>query len=171
MKDFSGLEKFQSQQVMQEILEILEKNSISSKKAAKIFRNAEKSIDIGECTKTLSMSNTLMLRYLRKVQRICGEFLADRSNDLPYILCCDWNFSPRVNMASNWTGCVYRVRRRETAPSVAALWLGTKIQRFCGTNQKPELPRPFGTGQLKPCPQGLFSSFLTFLRPNFFSPV
>ena len=42
MKDFSGLEKFQSQQVMQEILEILEKNSISSKKAAKIFRNAEK---------------------------------------------------------------------------------------------------------------------------------
>ena len=44
----------------------------------------------------------------------------------------------------------------------------TKKQRFCGTNQKPELPRRFGTGPLKPCLQGLFSSFLTFLRPNFF---
>ena len=46
--------------------------------------------------------------------------------------------------------------------------LGTKKQKFCGTNQKPEQPRPFGTGALRPCPQGLFSSFLTFLRPNFF---
>ena len=65
---------------------------------AKIFLNTEKFIDIGECTKTLSLSNTLMLRYLRKVQRICSKFLADLSNDLPYILCCDWNFSPRVNV-------------------------------------------------------------------------
>ena len=37
-----------------------------------------------------------------------------------------------------------------------------------GTNQKPELPWRFGTGPLKPCPQGHFSSFLTFLHPNFF---
>ena len=63
---------------------------------------------------------------------------------------------------------MYGVRIRETTASLAALWLGTKKQKFCGTNQKPELPRPFGTGPLRPCPQGLFSSFLTFLRPNFF---
>ena len=37
------------------------------------------------------------IRYLRKVQRISSEFLADMPNDLSYILCCDWNFSPRVN--------------------------------------------------------------------------
>ena len=44
-------------------------------------------------TKTRNLLKTLMLRYLRKVQRISGEFLAERST---YILCCDWNFSPRV---------------------------------------------------------------------------
>ena len=71
-------------------------------------------------------------------------------------------------MASNWPLCMFRVRRHDTTPSFTALWLGTKKQRFCGTNQKPELPRRFGTGPLKLCPQGLFSSFLTFLRPNFF---
>ena len=62
----------------------------------KLFRNAENFIDIGECTKTLSLLNVLMLRYLQKVQGICGEFLADMPNDLPYILGCDWNFLPRV---------------------------------------------------------------------------
>ena len=46
--------------------------------------------------------------------------------------------------------------------------IGNKKQKFCGTTQKPEQPRSFGTGPLRPCPQGLFSSFLTFLRPNFF---
>ena len=64
---------------------------------AKIFRNGEKFIDMREWTETLSLLNTLMLRYLRKVQRIYGDFLADMSNDLSYILCCDWNFSPRAN--------------------------------------------------------------------------
>ena len=49
-------------------------------------------------------------------------------------------------MARNWPGCIYRVRRRETAPGLDALRLGRKKQRFSGTNQKPELPRPFGTG-------------------------
>ena len=74
------------------------KSIISSKKAAKIFRNIEKCIDIGECTKTISLLKTLRLRYLQKVQRICGEFLADMPSDLPYILRCDWNFPPRVNL-------------------------------------------------------------------------
>ena len=91
------------------------------------------------------------------------------SNDLPYILCCDWNFSPRVNI---WraTGlyCRCHERRREMAPSLAALWLGTKIQRFCGTNQKPEPARPFGTGPLKLCPQG--RPFLVFSPPPLTAP-
>ena len=85
MKDYSGLQKFQSVKSCKKYWE----KSILSKETG----------DIGEWTKTLSLLNTLMLRYLRKVQRICGEFLADMSNDLPYILRCDWNFSPRVNMA------------------------------------------------------------------------
>lgn len=95
--------------------------------------------------------------YLRRVS--CGY--AERS-PLHFVL---WlNFPPRVNI---WRA-TYGVRIRETTPSLAALWLGTKKQKFCGTNQKPELPRPFGTGPLRPCPQGLFSSLLTFLRTNFF---
>ena len=55
--------------------------------------------------------------------------------------------------------------------SLAALWLGRTKQKFSGTNQKPELLRRFETGPLRPCPLGLFLSFLTFLRPNFFAPV
>ena len=142
-----------------------EKQSIISlKKAAKIFQNIEKFIDIGKCTKTISLLKTLRLRYLQKVQRICSEFLADMPSDLQYILCCDWNFPPQVNI---WWA-TYGVRTCETTSSLAALWLGTKKQKFCGTNQKPELLWPFGTGPLRPCPQGLLLPFLTFLSPNFF---
>ena len=39
---------------------------------------------------------------------------------------------------------------------------------FSGTNQKPERRRPFGTGLVRHCPQGLFSPFFTFLRAIFF---
>ena len=38
-----------------------------------------------------------------------------------------------------------------------------------GTNQKPERQRPFGTGLVRHCPQGLFSPFFTFLRAIYFS--
>ena len=41
---------------------------------------------------------------------------------------------------------------------------------FSGTNQKPERWRPFGTGLVRHCPQGLFSPFFTFLRATFFRP-
>ena len=41
---------------------------------------------------------------------------------------------------------------------------------FSGTNQKPERRRPFGTGLVRHCPQGLFSPFFTFLRATFFRP-
>ena len=56
------------------------KKSISPKKY--LFRNAEKFLDIGECTRILSLLYTLLLRYMRKVQRICDEFLADMPHDL-----------------------------------------------------------------------------------------
>ena len=38
------------------------------------------------------------------------------------------------------------------------------------TNQKPERRRPFGTGLVRHCPQGLFSPIFTFLRAIFFRP-
>ena len=38
------------------------------------------------------------------------------------------------------------------------------------SNQKPERRRPFGTGLVRHCPQGLFSPFFTFLRAIFFLP-
>ena len=41
---------------------------------------------------------------------------------------------------------------------------------FSGTNQKPERRRPFGTGLVRHCPQGLFSPFFTFLCATFSRP-
>ena len=43
-------------------------------------------------------------------------------------------------------------------------------RKFSGTNQKPERRRPFGTGLVRHCPQGLFSPFFTFLRAFFARP-
>ena len=43
--------------------------------------------------------------------------------------------------------------------------------KLSGTNQKPERRRPFGTGLIRHCPQGLFSPFFTFLRAIFSRPV
>ena len=42
-------------------------------------------------------------------------------------------------------------------------------RKFSFTNQKPERRRPFGTGLVRHCPQGLFSPFFTFLRAIYFS--
>ena len=42
-------------------------------------------------------------------------------------------------------------------------------RRHSGTNQKPESRRPFGTGLVRHCPQGLFSPFFTSLRAIYFS--
>ena len=41
---------------------------------------------------------------------------------------------------------------------------------FSGTNHKPERRRPFGTGLLRHCPQGLFSPFFTFLHSIYIFP-
>ena len=45
-----------------------------------------------------------------------------------------------------------------------------RAEKFSGTNQKTERQRPFGTGLVRHCPQGLFSPFFTFLRAIFFRP-
>ena len=41
---------------------------------------------------------------------------------------------------------------------------------FLSNSQKAERRRPNGTGLVRPCPQGLFSPFFTFLRAIFFRP-
>lgn len=64
--------------------------------------------------------------------------------------------------------CVYILcKMAQNNSYLAALWLGRNLQMFSGTSQKQEQLRPFGTGLIKPCSQGLFL-FLNFLRPNFF---
>ena len=50
------------------------------------------------------------------------------------------------------------------------LLLVPEKHKFSGTNQKPERRRPFGTGPVRHCPQGLFSPFFTFLRATFSRP-
>ena len=69
---------------------------------------------------------------------------------------------------SPWGQCLTRPvpnsRRR------SAFWLGRKTQTFSRTNQKPDRRRPFGTGLVRHCPQGIFSPFFTFLRSIFFRP-
>ena len=52
----------------------------------------------------------------------------------------------------------------------SGFWLVPEKHKFSGTNQKPERRRPFGTGLVRHCPQGLFSPFFTFLRAIFFRP-
>ena len=46
-------------------------------------------------------------------------------------------------------------------------------ENFCVflPNKKPERRRPFGTGLVRHCPQGLFSPFFTFLCAIFFQPL
>ena len=95
----------------------------------------------------------------------------DMPNDFPCILSCDWNFSPRAktNMASNWPSCIIPCKNTgNDSWSCCSLIGHKKKQRFFDTNQKPERLRPFGTGPVRLCPQGLLVSFFTFLRRIFF---
>ena len=48
---------------------------------------------------------------------------------------------------------------------------GRRWTSFSGTSQKPEQRRPFGTGLVRHCPQGLFWPFFTFLLCIFFRPL
>ena len=88
------------------------KKSISSKKVAKIFRNAEKFIDIGECAETVKHANVTIPAkgpaYLQRVSRSVCAVIFEPSSSSRY-------------MASNWPVCICGVRRRETTPSLAAL--------------------------------------------------
>ena len=52
----------------------------------------------------------------------------------------------------------------------SGFWLVPEKHKFPGTNQKPERRRPFGTGLVRHCPQGLFSPFFTFFRVTFSRP-
>ena len=69
---------------------------------------------------------------------------------------------------SPWGLCLTRPVLNGRRPS--AFWLGRKTQKFSGTNQKSEWRRPFETGLVRHCPQGLFLPFFTFLHAIFFRP-
>ena len=58
---------------------------------------------------------------------------------------------------------------KTVAAVLTSVWY-KKTQKVSGTNQKSERQRPFGTGLVRHCPQGLFSPFFTFLRAIFFRP-
>ena len=70
---------------------------ISSKKAAKTFRNIEKFIVIGECTKTINLLKTLRLRYLQRSSVFAASFLRIC---LHFVLWLELS-SPSKHMASN----------------------------------------------------------------------
>ena len=73
-----------------------EKKSISSQKVAKIFRNAEKFIDIGECTGTVKHTNvTIPAKCPAYQQRVSCRY-AERS-PLQFVLLY-WNLPPRVDI-------------------------------------------------------------------------
>ena len=70
---------------------------------------------------------------------------------------------------SPWGQCLTRPVPNDRRRS--GFWLVPENLRFSGNNQKPERRRPFGTGLVRHCPQGLFSPFFTFLRATYFSAL
>ena len=68
---------------------------------------------------------------------------------------------------SPWGQCLTRPDPNGCRRS--GFWLVPENLCFSGTNQKPERWRPFGTGLVRHCPQGLFSPFFTFLRSIYIS--
>ena len=69
---------------------------------------------------------------------------------------------------SPWGQCLTRPVPNGRRRSV--FWLVPENLCFSGTNQKTERRRPFGTGLVRHCSQGLFSPFFFFLRVIFFRP-
>ena len=90
----------------------------------------------------------------RSLVFLCSETKRKR------LLC---RLSAKINMANSWTSCTVHVRAHEMTSSSAALLLDRKAQKFSGTNQKPERPRPFGTG-------GALFAVLYFSSRHFFPP-
>ena len=70
------------------------------------------------------------------------------------------------HMASNWPGCIYGVRRRETAPSLAALWLGRKKTRVFWHQSETRTTPTVWNWSVKTFPRGSSSPS----SPEFFSP-
>ena len=75
----------------------------------------------------------------------------------------------KIGEKSPWGQCL--TRPVPNGHRRSAFWSGGKTQKFSGTNQKSERRRPFGTGLVRHCPQGLFSPFFTFLLCHIFPPV
>ena len=72
---------------------------------------------------------------------------------------------------NGWENMTRRKVKNGEKSRRSGFWLGRKTQKFSGTNQKPGRRRPFGTGLVRHCPQGLYSPFFTFLlRAIFFRP-
>ena len=151
-----------------------ERKSISSKKAAKIFRNAENFIDIEECTKTLSLLNTLYAdvkipakgpAYLR---RASSEYV-ERS-PLHFVLWFEL-FSSSKHITSNWLGCMYGARRREMAPSLAAVTGQKSTKVFYHQSEARSTPTVWNCTFKNLVPRGSSSRSLVFFSGIFFSPV
>ena len=102
-------------------VQVTAKNPFQSCKL-KLFRNAENFIDIGSVQK-------LSVYYMRQCYDMCersskfsASFLRICRTISPTFCAVIGTFLLEYkNMASNWPGCIYGVRRRETTPSLAAL--------------------------------------------------
>ena len=86
-------------------------------------------------------------------------------SDLPYILCCDWNFPPRVNI---WRA-TYDIRKRETTPSLAALRLGTKKTKVLWHQSEARTTPAVWNWFVKILSPGALLVVLDFSAPEFFS--
>ena len=145
MKNYSGLETFQSQQVM---YEILGKQSICYKKAEKIFifpghipkRSIYRHRRVYKNYQSIKCANATIPAkgpaYFRRVS--CGY--VERS-PLHFVL---WLELPPSSKTWRATGLDvsqgYGVRRRETTPSLAALWLGRKNKGFLAPIRSQNYP-------------------------------
>ena len=76
----------------------------------------------------------------------------------------------RSNSSSETQGQIVGARESLNRRKNMAQKKSKEKHKFSGTNQKTERRRPFGTGLVRHCPQGLFSPFFTFLRALFFRP-
>jgi len=162
MKDYSRLEKFQSQQSMCEIQG--QKTHFVQRSSRNIYQHL--------WLKFVNFKYNNVNTIPANARVLCGY---GEKSLLHFVLWLElFSLSnPLANDPDKYGKqlvcvCMVHVRRHDTMRVLVLLlcdW-AQKKQRFCGTNQKPELPQWFGP--LKPCPQGLFSSFLTFLRPNAF---
>ena len=100
------------------------------------------------------LSNRLLLRHLRKVQRVYLWDFRVKSERYPlhFALGLELFFSSKASarLRQTWRATElhisFRVRTRETNHRRAVFWLGRKTQKFSCINQKPErtfLPVPY----------------------------